>query len=65
MYTQVIAPLVSPMTREKIMFVSSGEQSKELLSRIGADQLEARYGGEKQYTFTPLEYFGVDLPPSS
>lgn len=38
---QVLAPLVSPMTRGKISFVSKADQAQDLLRRVDAQHLEA------------------------
>jgi hypothetical protein len=38
---QVLAPLVSPMTRGKISFVSKADQAQGLLRRVDAQHLEA------------------------
>lgn len=56
---KVLNPLVSPMTRSKIIFAPSGKEAQELLSRIEPDQLETRYGGEGTYAFDPAVYFGL------
>jgi len=56
---KVLAPLVSPMTRNKIFFLPSGEEKKELLMRVEGGELDGRYGGEKEFAFVPHDYFGV------
>ena len=56
---KVLAPLVSPMTRNKILFVPAGEERKELMMRVEGGELERRYGGEEEFGFVAHEYFGV------
>lgn len=56
---KVLTPLVSPMTRNKISFVPAGNEKKELLKRVEEAQLVERYGGQREFSFLPHEYFGV------
>ena len=56
---KMLNPFVSPMTRNKILFVGSGQETKELLARIPPASLESRYGGENAFAFVPQEYFGI------
>lgn len=56
---KVLTPLVSPMTRNKILFVPAGKEKNELLKRVEEEQLDERYGGQRGFSFVPHEYFGV------
>lgn len=56
---KVLNPLVSPMTRNKILFAPSGQEAAHLLERIDPDQLERRFGGDKDFRFAAPAYFGL------
>ena len=57
---KILKPFIDPVTKEKIVFISEGEDWTKWSEQINPQAVPKAYGGELDYTFDVNEYFEQD-----
>lgn len=57
---KILKPFIDPVTKEKIVFISEGEDWEKWSAQINPESVPKEYGGELDYTFNVNEYFEQD-----